>query len=341
LQKLGHLTDELSFPSGTFYFFILTVVIIAMRPVFTPYIKIARFDHWFKNIFMFPGVIVAFYAQPDIFSATACLRVFLALVAVGFVASSNYILNELLDAKFDALHPVKKFRPIPSGLVNKRIAVIQWLFFAFIGFICSAFLGTIFLTIALSLWIMGCIYNIPPIRSKDKPYIDVLSESVNNPIRLLLGWYATGIAILPPTSLLLAYWMVGAFFMAIKRLAEFRMINNPATCAAYRQSFAYYTEERLLQSIIYYATAFGLFFGIFLIRYRMELILSIPFISGFMAWYLHLGFLKNSPAQYPERLYKQRGFVIYCLASSGILLVLLFLPMHFLYELFKVSFLPQ
>ena len=107
---------------------------------------------------------------------------------------------------------------------------------------------------------MGCIYNIPPIRSKDKPYFDVLSESVNNPIRLMLGWYATGITILPPVSLLLAYWMVGAFFMAIKRLAEYRMINSPTVSAAYRQSFAYYNEERLLQSIIYYATAFGLFF---------------------------------------------------------------------------------
>jgi decaprenyl-phosphate phosphoribosyltransferase len=209
-----------------------------MRFALTPYIQIARFDHWFKNIFMFPGVVVALYAQPDLLSWTACQRVFLALVATGIVASSNYILNELLDAKFDALHPVKKSRPIPSGLVNKRIVVFQWLAFATIGFVCSAFLGAIFFYVALSLWIMGCIYNIPPIRSKDKPYFDVLSESVNNPIRLLLGWYATGITILPPTSLLLAYWMVGAFFMAIKRLAEFRMINNPQTSAAYRQSFA-------------------------------------------------------------------------------------------------------
>ena len=312
-----------------------------MRFTLAPYIQIARFDHWFKNIFMFPGVVVALYAQPDLLSWTACLRVFLALVATGIVASSNYILNELLDAKFDALHPVKKFRPIPSGLVNKRIAVIEWLVFAVIGFVCSAFLGAVFFYVALSLWIMGCIYNIPPMRSKDKPYIDVLSESVNNPIRLLLGWYATGITILPPTSLLLAYWMVGAFFMAIKRLAEFRMINNPETSAAYRQSFAYYNEERLLQSIIYYATAFGLFFGIFLIRYRMELILSIPLIAGFMTWYLHLGFLQNSPAQYPERLYKQQGFVLYCLASSAVLLILLFLPIHFLSDLFTASFLPH
>jgi decaprenyl-phosphate phosphoribosyltransferase len=82
-------------------------------------------------------------------------------------------------------------------LVNKQLAVIQWIAFALVGFSCAAFLGKDFFYVSLSLWIMGCIYNIPPVRSKDKPYFDVLSESVNNPIRLMLGWYATGITILP------------------------------------------------------------------------------------------------------------------------------------------------
>ena len=182
-----------------------------MPTVFMPYIQITRFDHWFKNIFMLPGVIVALYAQANLLSLTSCWRVGLGFLAAGIVASSNYILNELLDAKFDALHPVKKFRPIPSGLVNKQVAVIQWIVFALVGLGCAAFLGRDFFYVALSLWIMGCVYNIPPIRSKDKPYFDVLSESVNNPVRLMLGWYATGTTTLPPVSLLLPYWMVGAF----------------------------------------------------------------------------------------------------------------------------------
>ncbi len=311
-----------------------------MRLSLTPYLQIARFDHWFKNIFMLPGVVVALYAQQDLLSWQVGLRILLALLATGIIASSNYILNELLDAKYDALHPVKKSRPIPSGLVYKPIAFVQWILFAIAGLGCAAYLGRNFFYVGLSLWIMGCIYNIPPVRSKDKPYFDVLSESVNNPIRLMLGWYATGITILPPVSLLLAYWMVGAFFMAIKRLAEFRMIASPTVSASYRRSFAYYNEERLLKSIIYYATAFGLFFGIFLIRYRMELILSIPLIAGFMTWYIHLGFLDNSPAQYPERLYKERGFVIYCLLCSSVLLLLLFLPIPLLYQVFQASFSP-
>ena len=34
---------------------------------------------------------------------------------------------------------------------------------------------------------MACVYNVPPVRSKDQPYVDVLSEAINNPLRLLAG----------------------------------------------------------------------------------------------------------------------------------------------------------
>ena len=37
---------------------------------------------------------------------------------------------------------------------------------------------------------MGLAYNVPPVRLKEWPYLDVLSESVNNPLRLALGWFA-------------------------------------------------------------------------------------------------------------------------------------------------------
>ena len=38
---------------------------------------------------------------------------------------------------------------------------------------------------AAVLLLMGIAYNVPPLRTKDRPYLDVLSESVNNPLRLL------------------------------------------------------------------------------------------------------------------------------------------------------------
>jgi hypothetical protein len=121
---------------------------------------------------------------------------------------------------------------------------------------------------------------------KEWPYLDVLSESLNNPIRLALGWFAVIPDRIPPGSLVLSYWMVGAFLMAVKRLAELRRIGDRDTLAAYRASFAHYTEERLLVSIMFYASACALFGGIFIVRYRLELILFVPLLAGFLAYYL-------------------------------------------------------
>ena len=106
----------------------------------TPYVKIARFDHWFKNVFMIPGVIVALYVQPELLNAAVIVKLVVALLATGFVASSNYVINEVLDAPFDALHPVKKNRPIPSGGVNTKVVYAEWIFLAVLGLSLAALL---------------------------------------------------------------------------------------------------------------------------------------------------------------------------------------------------------
>ena len=139
----------------------------------------------------------------------------------------------------------------------------------------------------------------PPVRTKEWPYVDVLSESVNNPIRLLLGWFALVTDRVPPLSLAISYWMVGAFFMAMKRYAEYRHIGDPAVAAAYRRSFEYYTEERLLVSLFFYATACALFAGIFIVRYHLELILFVPLAAGLFAYYLQLGHAARQPGAEP------------------------------------------
>jgi hypothetical protein len=153
---------------------------------------------------------------------------------------------------------------------------------------------------------MGLLYNVPPVRLKDSPYVDVLSEAVNNPIRLALGWFAAGLLTPPPLSMFLAYWMFGAFLMAIKRLAEFRDLGDQRVASVYRRSFGWYTDERLLVSIIFYAAFFGMTAGIFIIRYRIELVLATPLVAACMAYYLHIGFRPHSAAQHPENLFSEK-----------------------------------
>jgi hypothetical protein len=111
--------------------------------------------------------------------------------------------------------------------------------------------------------------------------------------------------------------------MAMKRYAEFRDIGDQARAAAYRKSFAFYTEERLLISIMFYGSAAMLFLGSFVMRYRLELLLSFPLVALVMAIYLALAFKPNSAVQRPEGLYKEpmlMAAVVGCAALAAVLL---------------------
>jgi decaprenyl-phosphate phosphoribosyltransferase len=302
-----------------------------------PYVQMARVDHWFKNAFMLLGVIVALFVEPALMRADVIPRLLLALLATCIVASSNYVLNEMLDAPYDRKHPVKKHRPAAAEKVRRRWAIAEWLGLGALGLGLSWLVNPLFTAAAAALWIMGVLYNVKPVRTKELPYLDVLSESVNNPIRLFLGWFPLIPDRVPPLSLVLSYWMVGAFFMALKRFAEYRSIGDRATAIRYRRSFAHYDEDRLLVSVFFYAIAASLFAGVFIVRYHLELILGIPFGAGLLAYYMKLGLKAESPVQNPERLYRERGFMLFALLSLGIFVLLMFVHIPALYSAFNVE----
>jgi decaprenyl-phosphate phosphoribosyltransferase len=157
---------------------------------------------------------------------------------------------------------------------------------------------------------------------------------VNNPLRMLAGWYMAGTAILPPSSLLISYWMVGCYFMAIKRFAEYREIGDAARSAAYRKSFAFYNEQKLLVSIMFYGGTAMLFFGAFIMRYRLELVLSFPLVAIVMAVYLSIAFKDNSAAQRPEGLYRETQLMAAVVACAMVMSLLLFVDIPILHQVF-------
>jgi decaprenyl-phosphate phosphoribosyltransferase len=299
------------------------------------HIAIARVDHWMKNIFILPGLLIPIAADPTVLTGSFLTNLLVGVVAVCLIASSNYVINEVLDAPLDRLHPTKRSRPAAAGLVNIPLAYVEWIALMLTGLALAATISAHFLYVLAALWGMGCIYNIPPARSKDVPYLDVLSEAVNNPLRMLAGWYIVTNTLIPPISLLLSYWMVGCYFMALKRFSEYRDISHKGTAAAYRKSFQFYTERSLLTSITFYASASMLFFGAFLIRYRIELVLTFPLIAWVMAIYYNLAFEKDSPVQNPERLYRQKTLMLAVVLCSAAMIGLLFLDFSSLANLFQ------
>ena len=120
-----------------------------------PYIQIARVDHWFKNAFMLLGVLLALFYDPTLLIWASVPRLSLAVLATCLIASSNYVLNELIDAPYDRFHPVKKHRPVPSGLVRPTFAVLEWLLLGITGLTLAFFLNSYFAASAFALWGMG------------------------------------------------------------------------------------------------------------------------------------------------------------------------------------------
>lgn len=283
------------------------------------YIKIARPDHWVKNVFIMPGLVLALILirMPDEWGS------FIIKLAAGFfatclIASANYVINEWLDAEFDKYHPTKKNRPVVSQNMKFSLVMAEYAVCIVLGLLLSIAVNIPFLLTELWLLVMGVLYNVKPIRTKDIVYLDVLSESINNMIRLLLGWFIVCEDVYPPSSILVGYWMAGAFLMAVKRYAEYRMINNPSLAGSYRKSFATYTEASLLCSSFFYALCATFLIGIFLLKYRIEYIVAIPVLFLLFCYYLYIAHKPDSAAQKPEKLFREKKLMI----LVGVLVVL-------------------
>lgn len=310
---------------------------------FADYVAIARPDHWVKHVFMVPGVVLAWLARrPAVADVTIAdwgalaVDLILGFAAAALVASANYVLNEWLDAEFDRHHPIKSTRPAVARALRPGVVVAEYLALAVGGLALAAWLSPLFLAVSALFLASGWIYNIPPIRTKDRVYLDVTTEAINNPIRLTLGWALVDASTLPPSSLLLAYWMGGAFLMAIKRLAEYRTVSAAAGVEElhrYRRSFRRYDQTKLLVSAFLYAQLAAFFLAVFLIKYRIEYLLTLPLFALLFAVYLRLGLKERSAAQAPETLWRERWLMATVAALVIALAVLTFVDVPVLEQL--------
>jgi len=307
---------------------------VTLKQRISAHLAIARLDHSIKNLFVLPGIIVPLSLYPNLLNAHLFVTLLWAFLSITLVACSNYVINEVLDAPFDRLHPTKRNRPAARGLVNIPVAYVQWVLMMVAGVAIGWRISHPFAVTAMVLWLMGCAYNIKPLRTKDVPYLDVLTESVNNPLRMLLGWYAVAAWLVPPLSLLMCYWMIGCYFMALKRFSELREIGDHGVAGSYRASFRRYTQESLLESVVFYASTAMLFFGAFVIRYRIELLLGFPLVALVMAIYFKLSFKPHSAVQNPEKLYREPGLMFWFTATVVVMVLLLFVRLPWLENIF-------
>ncbi len=284
----------------------------APRAGIMDYVAMARPDHWIKHVFILPGIVLAYILHPTDLSSLLYPTA-LGLLSAAAVASANYVLNEWLDKQHDAFHPTKSQRPAVRLRISPAVVALEYLALAAVGLAIASAVSRLFLLTIFAFLASAWLYNVRPVRTKERLYLDVMSESINNPIRLTLGWAMVAPTTLPPGSLLLAYWMGGAYLMAIKRVAEYRTVRETAgveRLARYRKSFRHYTESSLLVSALLYALMAAFFLAVFVIKYRVEYLLALPLFAALFATYLRVGLKPGSSAQTPEKLFKEKSLML-------------------------------
>ena len=136
------------------------------------YIKIARPDHWIKNLFIFPGTLFALLlvGWKGSYGGLAGIAL-VSFFCTCMIASANYVINEWLDARFDKYHPTKKKRPVVQNTMSGKIVAAEYAVLAAVGLGASLLVNIPFFVCELWLLVMGVLYNVKPFRTKDIAYL--------------------------------------------------------------------------------------------------------------------------------------------------------------------------
>lgn len=175
-----------------------------------PLLRLMRPHQWLKNIFVFAGLMFSqAWSNGPLVS-----RVIYAFGAFCCFSSLVYILNDWRDRAADVQHPTKRLRPLASGAVSPRQALIL----AAGLLLCGVGLawGSRALLLILTLYVvLNLAYSW---RLKHVPVVDVSIIASGFMLRLLAGTVAVGI---PPSRWLLLTGLFIALFLGFsKRKAE-------------------------------------------------------------------------------------------------------------------------
>jgi decaprenyl-phosphate phosphoribosyltransferase len=181
---------------------------VAMRP-----------KQWLKNVL----VLAAPAAAGVLLEAPVALRCAAAVVAFCLIASALYLVNDLLDAPADRLHPAKRQRPMAGGSLRPATALAAAGLLGLAGLGVSVQLGARFVTavalyvalmLAYSLWL------------KHVAVLDIAVVASGFVIRGVAGGVAAGV---PVSSWFLITASFGSLFVvAGKRYADRQHLGEEA-----------------------------------------------------------------------------------------------------------------
>jgi 4-hydroxybenzoate polyprenyltransferase/phosphoserine phosphatase len=173
-------------------------------------VQALRPHQWLKNLLVFLAALCGHHLDAD-----TTLHAVAAFAAFSLVASSVYLINDLLDLSADRLHPRKRDRPFASGRAKLEHGAAAAMLLLIGGGALSVALGAEFLVVMLIYYAATTAYSLV---LKRRTIIDICMLAALYTIRVFAGGAATHITI---SVWLLAFSLFFFFSLAaVKRQAE-------------------------------------------------------------------------------------------------------------------------
>lgn len=199
------------------------------------YLKLMRVKHYLKNVLVALPVIFAGVALHP----TNILKTLIAFITFSLTSSIIYIINDIRDVEKDRKHPVKKKRPIASGEVSIKAAVILAILL-FVATIAILYFSNLLFNYGVLVLLVYFVLNLGySFGLKDIPLVDITILASGFVLRALYGGLLLNIDL---SNWLFLTVLSGSFYMALgKRRNELIKLEGKET----RKVLKYYTKEFL------------------------------------------------------------------------------------------------
>jgi 4-hydroxybenzoate polyprenyltransferase len=241
-------------------------------------VSLLRVHQWIKNLLIFAPPFFAgiFFNNIQMF-----FQMILAFFCFSLVSSSAYIINDLSDIDNDKLHPTKKNRPIPSGRINKYIAVVILLVCLVSSTFISFYFGTSFLLVLALYLLMGIAYSL---FLQYLVILDAFTIAAGFVLRIMAGGYASNTEV--SSWLLLTTFLLSVLLAFGKRRYELSIAGQSKP---FRKVLKEYNDRFLDSGIIIFATTAIVTFSIYAVEIgKKEFVVSVPFACYGVLRYLQI-----------------------------------------------------
>lgn len=230
------------------------------------YIRLLRPRQLIKNVVVFAPIVFSahFFILADIH------RTLIAFLALCLFSSALYIANDVRDRIEDTSHPTKKHRPVASGAVSVRNALILMTGLVACATACALVLGLLTF-VAASIFVgINVAYTLG---GKRVAILDVMLIGASFVARVLVG----AAAILVPVSawLFLTLFFLATYLGFTKRTAELRLGTTESRKAleGYTSRFLEHARSATLAVTLALYTLYT-----FASPYGQVMALTVPFV---------------------------------------------------------------